>query len=107
MRRLLLTLLLLLPLALPLSCGESSDDQSIVTGDFVVRFDPSFPSGNPNGSGCWKLVATDNFIYGPTNLDNVYQIDGLRVHASLQLSHLPMAPCGGANVEIIEIAPLP
>ena len=100
MHRLLLTLLFLLPLALPLSCGESSDDKSIVTGDFVIRFDPI-------EGGCWNLVAMDNTIYGPINLDNVYRIDGLQVIASLELQHNAIIICNGAPVEVIEIAPRP
>jgi len=101
MRRLVLTLLFLLPLALPLSCGESSDDKSIVIGDFVVRFEPI-------EGGCWNLVATDNTLYFPSNLDNVYRIDGLRVTASLQLSPPPHGGiCPGEPVGVIEIVPLP
>jgi len=100
MRRLLLTLLFLLPLALPSSCGESSDNKSIVTGDFVVRFEPI-------EGGCWNLVATDNTLYFPSNLDNVYRIDGLRVAASLLLPPPPYGGVCGQPVDVIEIAPLP
>jgi len=101
MRRLVMILLVLLALALPWACGESSDDKPIITGDFVVRFDPI-------EGGCWNLVATDNTLYFPSNLDNVYRIDGLRVAASLLL---PLPPyggvCPGQPVDVIEIAPLP
>jgi hypothetical protein len=100
MRRLLLALLFLLPLALPLSCGDSSDT-STITGDFVVRFEQI-------GGGCWNLVATDNTLYFPINLDNVYQIDGLRVAASLQLPTAPFGTfCPGQPMVVIKIAPLP
>ena len=101
MRRLVLTLLVLLPLALPSACGESSDDKTIVTGDFVVRFEPI-------EGGCWGLVATDNTLYSPSNLDNVYRIDGLRVTASLEVPSPPWGGfCPGQPVKVIEIAPLP
>jgi len=100
MRRLLLTLLFLLPLALPLSCGDSSDS-SIITGDFVVRFDPI-------EGGCWNLVATDNALYYPINLDNVYQVDGLRVTASLRSPTAPFGTfCPGQPMVVSEIAVLP
>ena len=60
----------------------------------------------PIEGGCWNLVATDNTVYGPTNLDNAYRIDGLRVSASLQLLPFTVIICSGAPVEVIEIAPL-
>ena len=100
MHRLLLILLFLLFLALPSACGESSDS-SIVTGDFLVRFDPI-------EGGCWNLVATGNALYFPINLDNVYRIDGLRVTASLQLPTAPFGTfCPGQPMVVIKIAPLP
>jgi len=75
----------------------------------VVRLDTSWPPFAPTEGGYWKLVPPDNnaFGYGPTNLDNVYRIDGLRVTATLKLSELPDLICGEPRVEIIKIAPLP
>ena len=102
--RFVLSLFLLLTVALSPSCGSSEQSDIDVAGDFVVHLDSSF--GVSEG-GCWNLVTADNTIYGPTNLDNAYHIDGLRVTASLRLSHLPMVVCNGARVEIIEIAPAP
>lgn len=96
----LLSLFLLLAVALSPSCGSSEKSEIDISGDFVVRFDPI-------EGGCWNLVATDNTIYGPTNLDNTYRIDGLRVAASLQLSHFTIIICNGAPVTIVEIAPAP
>jgi len=97
--RMILTMLLLLPLVASSSCGESSD-KAIISGEFVVRFAPI-------EGGCWNFVATDNTIYGPTNLDNAYRIDGLRVTASIQLLPHTIILCNGAPVEIIEIARTP
>jgi hypothetical protein len=100
MRRLVLTLLFLLPLVLPLSCGSSDNGDSSIQGEFVVRFAPI-------EGGCWIIIAPDNTVYGPTNLDNAYRMDGLRVSASLQLLPYTVIVCSGAPVEVVEIAPLP
>jgi hypothetical protein len=96
----ILSLFLLLAVALSPSCGSSEKSEIDVSGNFVVRFDST-------EGGCWNLVATDNTIYGPTNLDNAYRIDGLRVTASLQLSPHSIIICNGAPVTIVEIAPAP
>jgi hypothetical protein len=93
----ILSIFLLLAVALSPSCGSSEKSEIDVSGNFVVRFDSI-------EGGCWNLVATDNTIYGPTNLDNAYQIDGLHVTASLQLSHYAVIICDGAPVTIVEIA---
>jgi hypothetical protein len=100
MRRLVLTLLFLLPLVLPSSCGSSDNGDPPIQGEFVVRF-------SPIESGCWILIAPDNTVYGPTNLDNAYRMDGLRVSASLQPLPYTVIICSGAPVEVVEIAPLP
>ena len=100
MGRLFLALLVLLPLALPLSCGSPDKGDPSVIGEFVVRFDTI-------EGGCWKLVAADNAVYGPVNLDAAFQVDGLRVSASLRLLPFTVILCAGAPVEILEIAPLP
>jgi len=96
--RFVLSLYFLLAVALSPSCGSSDNTEIDVSGYFVVRF-------NSIEGGCWNLVATDNTIYGPTNLDNAYQIDGLRVTASLQLSNYTIIICNGAPVKIVQIAP--
>lgn len=96
----ILSLFLLLAVALSSSCGSSEKSETDVSGNFVVRFDPT-------EGGCWNLVATDNTLYFPSNLDNVYRIDGLRVTASLKLSPITIIICNGAPVTIVEIATAP
>ena len=98
--RLILVLLLLLSVALPISCESSSQSYTIVTGDYVVRYDPI-------EGGCWKLVGTDNAVYSPINLDNTYRIDGLRVHASIMMRPDMGGFCPGVIVQIMEIVIAP
>jgi len=95
-----LILVAFLPLVFPCSCGSSDNSHPLIQGDFVVRFDPI-------EGGCWGLVAKDNTVYSPINLDNTYRVDGLRVHASI-LPRPDMAGfCPGAIVHVVEIAATP
>lgn len=95
-----LALFLLLHVALFLSCAPSGKPDAAVTGDFVVRYDPI-------EGGCWGLVAGDNAVYSPVNLDNAYRMDGLRVRASIVMRPDMAGFCPGALVEIIEITSAP
>ena len=95
-----LALYLFLTVALTLSCESSGKSDAIVTGNYVVRYDPI-------EGGCWGLVATDNAMYSPINLDNTYRINGLRVHASILMRPDMGGFCPGAFVEIIEITSVP
>ena len=95
-----LILLLLLLLVFPYSCGSSENPQPLIEGDFVVRFDPI-------EGGCWGLVATDNTLYSPINLDNAYRVNGLRVHASILPRSEMGGFCPGAIVQVLEITPAP
>jgi hypothetical protein len=96
----ILALFFLLHVALSLSCGSSGKSDAAITGDFVVRYDPI-------EGGCWGLVAADNAVYSPVNLDNAYRMDGLRVHASIFMRPDMAGYCPGALVEIIEITSAP
>lgn len=94
--RMVIALFLLLPVVLTLSCFSSSQSNIIVTGDYVVRY-------NPIEGGCWELVGTDNAVYSPINLDNTYRIDGLHMHTSILMRPDMGGFCPGAIVQITEL----
>ncbi len=97
MRRLLPILPVLLLVMLPSSGGSSENPQPIIQGEFVVRFDPI-------EGGCWNLVASDNAVYLPTNLDNSLRVDALRVSATIRVLPSTATFCPGTPVEVVEIA---
>lgn len=98
--RVALVLLLLFLVALTSSCESSGRSDAVLTGTYAVRYDPI-------EGGCWGLVAEDNTVYRPINLDNTYRINGLRVRASVLIRHDMVGFCPGASVEIIEITTVP
>jgi hypothetical protein len=100
MRRHGLILLCFLLLLFPYPGESSENSQPLIQGEFVVRFDPI-------EGGCWGLVAPDNTVYSPINLDNTYRMDGLRVHASILLRSDMGGFCPGAIVQVVEITPAP
>jgi len=83
---------------LPSSISASEEMRPVIQGEFVVRFDPI-------EGGCWNLVATDNVVYLPVNLDVGLRVDGLRVSASIRLSPHMATFCPGVLSEIVEISP--
>jgi len=98
MRRLLRILPVLLLVILPSSGGSSENPEPTLQGEFVVRFDPI-------EGGCWNLVASDNAVYLPTNLDNSLRVDGLRVSATIRLLPNTATFCPGTPAEVVGIAP--
>jgi len=99
MRRFVRILPVLLIVMLLPSCGSSENPTRIVQGEFMVRFDPI-------EGGCWNLVASDNAVFFPANLDNDLRVDGLRVSASIRLLPQMATFCPGTPVEVIEIVQL-
>ena len=98
MLRLVLILPVLLLVMLPSSGASSENPQPTIPGEFLVRFDPI-------EGGCWNLVAADNAVYLPTNLDNSLRVDGLRVSATIRLLPDTATFCPGTPVEVVAIAP--
>jgi heat shock protein HslJ len=91
-------------LELPFDSGtmrfRSQPQRRVIQGEFVVRFDPI-------EGGCWNLVAIDNVVYRPVNLDPHLRVNGLRVTASVRPLPDIAGFCPGAPSEIVEIVPLP
>ncbi|HUL04049.1 MAG TPA: hypothetical protein VLV16_12555 [Gemmatimonadales bacterium] len=53
--------------------------------------------------GCWRVVATDGTSYEPTNLSAPYQVNGLKVSATLTPSTAGSFCMAGKMVDIVEI----
>ncbi len=91
-------------LELPFDSGtmrfRSQPQRRVIQGEFVVRFDPI-------EGGCWNLVAIDNVVYLPVNLDARLRVNGLRVTGSIRPLTDIAGFCPGAPAEIVEIVPLP
>lgn len=93
----------ILALGMIMSACNTVMDEEILSQEALVYF-----AGEASVDGCGWIVETQDNIYYPTNLDNVFHVDSLAVNLEfmpLETRHCsnPMGTPGFQEIEIINI----